>query len=158
GLSVASPVGVGAPDPTGPEFNVFVLLPASSGGIPTATRTPSKTPTPSGPTHTPTRTPTKTPTAGGGGGSLTLVFSAESGALVAPMTIYNSSNAFGGKYIASPAAGTGTATWTVDVPTSGQYVLWCRVYAGSTNSNAAYFRVDSGTEDTFDIDVSTNWK
>ncbi len=58
-LSVATPVGIGAPDPAAPEFNVFVLLPASPGGTPTptapgatATRTPSRTPT-----RTATRTP-----------------------------------------------------------------------------------------------------
>ena len=65
-LSVATPIGVVAPNPTGPEFNAFVLLPASPGGAPTpthtagaptATRTPTRTPT-----RTATRTPTKTPT------------------------------------------------------------------------------------------------
>ncbi len=74
GLSVAAPVGVVAPNPTGPEFNVFVLLPASSGGAPTATpttvptftstptptRTATATLTPPPPTFTPTSTPTPT--------------------------------------------------------------------------------------------------
>jgi hypothetical protein len=75
GLSVATPVGWSAPPPTGPEFNAFVLLPATAGGTPTptatATRTPTRTPTatstPLPPTATPTRTntpvpPTATPT------------------------------------------------------------------------------------------------
>jgi len=76
-LSVAIPVGVVAPNRTGPEFNAFILLPASPGGAPTpthtagaptatrtptrtATRTPTKTPT--GPAATATRTPSRTPT------------------------------------------------------------------------------------------------
>src|SRR5262249_4276111 len=54
GLSVASPIGWGAPVATGPEFNVFVVLPVLGAPAPTAT----KTPTPGGPTPTPTRTPT----------------------------------------------------------------------------------------------------
>ena len=62
GLSVAVPVGVVAPLPTGPEFNAFILLPASGGGsptpTPTATRTPSATPSS---TFTPTRTATAVP-------------------------------------------------------------------------------------------------
>ena len=80
GLSVAAPVGWSAPAPLGPEFGVFVLLPASPAGTPTptapptSTRTPTvvatKTPTPpSTPTRTPTgpaATPTRTPTPGGG--------------------------------------------------------------------------------------------
>jgi hypothetical protein len=69
GLSVATPVGAIAPNPTGPEFNVFVVLPASSGGTPTATatatatatRTPTRTNTPVPPTATPTRTNTPVP-------------------------------------------------------------------------------------------------
>ena len=62
GLSVAAPVGWAAPPPTGPEFNAFVLLPASPGGTPTPT--PAATPTQ---TSTPTATPTPTP---GGGANL----------------------------------------------------------------------------------------
>ncbi len=53
-LSVAAPVGWAAPPPSGPEFNVFVLLPASPGGTPT--------PTPTG-----SVTATATPTPGPGG-------------------------------------------------------------------------------------------
>ncbi len=63
GLSVATPVGVPAPAATGPEFNVFVLLPASPGGSPTPT--PTRTPTNPGPTATKTPTsitPASTPT------------------------------------------------------------------------------------------------
>ncbi len=65
GLSVAAPVGWSSPAATGPEFNVFVLLPASPGGTPTPspspTSTPTRTPTPVPPTATPTRTPTPAP-------------------------------------------------------------------------------------------------
>ena len=76
GLSVATPIGVVAPPATGPEFNVFIVLPASAGGSPTstptrtatATRTPTATNTALPPTATATRTntavpPTSTPTA-----------------------------------------------------------------------------------------------
>ncbi|MEX2385261.1 MAG: hypothetical protein WEB59_11825, partial [Thermoanaerobaculia bacterium] len=58
GLSVAPPVGVLAPLPTGPEFNTFILLPASGGGSPTPTPTATRTPTAAPPTAT--RTPTRT--------------------------------------------------------------------------------------------------
>jgi hypothetical protein len=61
GLSVAAPVGWAAPPPTGPEFNAFVVLPASGGGTPTSTPTSSATATRT-PTWTPTRTATATAT------------------------------------------------------------------------------------------------
>ena len=69
GLSVAPGVGFVAPDPTGPEYNVFVLLPASGGGTPsptpssTATSTATATRTPTSLPPTATRTPTSTFTA-----------------------------------------------------------------------------------------------
>ena len=93
-----------------------------------------------------------------GNGTVSLAWGAEGGALASPMAVYDSSAAFGGRYITSSAAESGTATWTVNITKSRNYVLWCRVYAGSTASNSAYFRVDGGTEDTFDIDASADWK
>jgi hypothetical protein len=152
GLSVATPVGVAAPPHTGREFNAFVLLPASSQGVPTPTRTPTS----GGGASTPV--PTRTPTPSSGGTNVTFGWGAEGGVLTAPMAIYTSTATFGGKYITSSAAESGTATWTINVPETGRYVLWCRLYAGSTASNSAYFKVDGGTEDTFDIDASGTWK
>ena len=51
GLSVDAPVGFAAPNPTGREFNAFVLLPILGVPPPTPTKTPKTT-------NTPTRTPT----------------------------------------------------------------------------------------------------
>jgi hypothetical protein len=72
GLTVAPPVGVAPPAPTGLDFNAFVVEPASAVGTPTptvpaATSTPTRTPTPPPPTATRTPTPppptaTRTPT------------------------------------------------------------------------------------------------
>ena len=159
GLSVATPYGVAAPDPSGPQFNAFVLLPAASGGIPTATRTPSKTPTPTGPTHTPTRTPTRTPTPGGGAGTIRL--EAENATLVAPMQIGTSSYAFNGKYISSASSESGSATWTVTVPTTGDYVIWARAIATSDTTDSCYVSRDGGSVDIFDASYgvwSPSWK
>ncbi len=61
GLSVAAPIGWLAPPPPGPEFNAFVVLPASGGGTPTATPTRTATAPASTATRTPSRTPTRTP-------------------------------------------------------------------------------------------------
>jgi len=81
GLSTASPVGLLAPNPSGPDFNAFVVVTLSGGSPaptpppatpPPATPTPTPTPTPNpgppvtgtpppSPTPTPTRTPTPNP-------------------------------------------------------------------------------------------------
>jgi hypothetical protein len=80
GLSVASPVGLLAPLPSGPEFNAFVILTLSGSPVPPtpspspsptptptptpipATPSPTPTPVPPGPTPTATPRPTTTPT------------------------------------------------------------------------------------------------
>ena len=71
GLSVASPVGLLAPLPTGPDFNAFVVVTVDGQSTPptatpkpvssTPTRTPTTAATAKTPTPTPTRTPTKPP-------------------------------------------------------------------------------------------------
>ena len=244
GLSVAAPVGVVAPNPTGPEFNVFVLLPASAGGAPTATptktgtatpvpptatrtptpapptatRTPTRTPTsapptatrtatpppptatrtatsvpptatrtptrtstaaPSTPTPTPTRTatpppptatrtpsrtpsrtatppgPTPTPTPG------VIRVEAEAAALAGPMVPLPNDQAFGGQFITSSSANSGTATWSFGIPTADDYVVWCRVLAATQNNGTLYARADSGPEDVYDVAQGTwgpNWQ
>ena len=68
GLTVASPVGLLAPLPTGPDFNTFVVVTlAGQSSPPTATpkpasSTPTRTPTTAATAKTPTPTPTRTPT------------------------------------------------------------------------------------------------
>jgi len=153
-LSVATPYGVGAPDEVGPDFNAFVLLPAASGGIPTATRTPTRTPT-GGPNQpTPTRTPTP-------GGPDLIRLEAESAALVSPMQTGTSSYAFGGKYITSASANSGSATWTFSVPTTAAYVVWVRAIATSDVNDSCYVNHDGSVEDIYDANYGnwgTTWK
>jgi len=153
-LSVATPYGVVAPDEVGPEFNAFILLPATSGGIPTPTRTPTRTPT-GGPSQpTPTRTPTP-------GGSDLIRLEAENATLVAPMQTGTSSFAFGGKYITSASANSGSATWTFSVPTNGTYVVWVRAIATSNVTDSCYVNHDGSVEDIYDANYGnwgTSWK
>jgi hypothetical protein len=154
-LSVATPYGVGAPPSVGPEFNAFVLLPASSAGVPTPTRTPTKTPTPSGSQPTPTRTPTP----GASGGFIRL--EAESATLVSPMQTGTSSYAFGGKYITSAVADSGSASWTFSVSTNDDYVIWVRAIATSDVNDSVYVTRDGGAEDIYDanyLNWGTTWK
>ena len=169
GLSVATPIGVLAPPPTGPEFNVFILLPASAGGTPTptppatATRTPTRTATAGAPTATrtrtptgqlPTSTPTKTPTPGGGYSYQWL--EAEAGTVIAPMQKGSDSQASGGQYVSSTVQDNGTLDLPVTIPRTGVYYIWCRVLAPDSLHHTFYARASGIPEDIYD-DAEGHW-
>ena len=81
---------------------------------------------------------------------------AEAATLDAPMISFPDTQAFGGQYIASNTGGAGTARWSFNVSVPGNYVVWCRVKAPSTNNNSWYVKADSGSEDTFDAAEGTD--
>ncbi len=76
---------------------------------------------------------------------------AESGSLVSPMAIYPDLQASQGYYIASPTVIQGSASFTINLPHSGQFVIWCRVLAGSSSRDSFYVAVDGGTQDVYDV-------
>ncbi|HEX6852795.1 MAG TPA: Ig-like domain-containing protein [Candidatus Polarisedimenticolaceae bacterium] len=79
-----------------------------------------------------------------------LRFEAEAGTLVAPMRTQTGSGAFNGGWIDTPsgtATGSasspaGRATYGVNVPTSGTWYLWLRVYAPSTSGDSVFETID----------------
>lgn len=75
---------------------------------------------------------------------------AESGTLRSPMTASNSSSASGGRYIYTSRADSGTATYQIDIPRAGTYVIWARVYAPNANRDSFVVSVD-GRSDVFDV-------
>ena len=108
---------------------------------PTATRTPSRTPTAQPPASTPTPTP----------GTEIMRIEAEAGTMTGPMVAAPSQQAFGGLFIQTATANTGTARWNFAIPTAGDYVVWCRARAESTASNSFFVRANSGPEDVYDV-------
>ena len=77
------------------------------------------------------------------------------------MQISNSSYAFNGKYISSASADSGSATWSVTVPTTGNYVIWARAIATSDITDSCYVSRDGSPEDIFDASYgvwSPSWK
>jgi hypothetical protein len=58
--------------------------------------------------------------------------------------------AFGGKYISSAVAESGTGAWTFSVPSAGTYVVWCRVKSPNSSEDSFYVKMDSGAEDIYD--------
>ena len=56
-----------------------------------------------------------------------LPFEAESATLVSPMAVSPDPDASGGQFVATSSAGSGTATFDVDIPVTGPYAILCRV-------------------------------
>ncbi len=75
---------------------------------------------------------------------------AESGMLTNPMSILDWRAASGGQYIRSNTTNLGSVTLTVDVPKSGDYVLWGRILSGNSNFDSMWVSVDGGPEDLWD--------
>lgn len=109
--------------------------------------TPAPTPTPV-PVPAPTPVPTPTPTPGANG----LSFEAESGALTAPMQIASNASASNGNYIVQTEnTGTGSAKYTFDVPSDGQYQLRSRVIAPNGSSNSVTYILDGNSSKTLNF-------
>jgi hypothetical protein len=69
--------------------------------------------------------------------------------------------AYGGEYVSSPTASSGSTTFTISVPVHYDYVVWARVKAVDDTHDSFYVRVDGGTEDIFDAAQGTqgpNWQ
>src|SRR5439155_481320 len=85
-------------------------------------------------------------------GSFTPVYlavEAESATLVSPMSISSDQNASGGKYLAPTADNSGTATFTINIPVAGTYVVWFRVLSPDSGQDSFFVSVDGGTEFTY---------
>jgi len=75
-----------------------------------------------------------------------LPFEAESGTLASPMAIASDQNASGGQFITTSTFDSGSATYAVDIPSAGNYVIWCRVLSPDGGSDSFYVSVDGGAE------------
>ncbi len=85
---------------------------------------------------------------------------AEDGTLVAPMTSTNDAQIVTRQFIQTTNANQGTATYNIDVPKAGTYVIWAKVLGATYASDSFFVSVD-GQEDIFDAAEgknSTNWQ
>jgi len=62
-------------------------------------------------------------------GLVYLPFEAESGTLVSPLEAWPDPNASGGEYVSITDFWSGSATFDVDIPVAGAYVIWRRTFA-----------------------------
>jgi CSLREA domain-containing protein len=80
---------------------------------------------------------------------------AESGAVVSPMARLADPLAYGGQYVSSDTADTGTAGNSVVAPTTGNYVIWCRVLAPNPSTDSFFVSANGGAEDIYDVAEGT---
>lgn len=85
---------------------------------------------------------------------VTVMLEAEAGVRTAPMVLASDSTASNGQYIwvrngkgsiTDPLAAGGQAVYTFDVPSAGNYQVWARVMAISTDDNSFFVSMDGGT-------------
>jgi len=79
-----------------------------------------------------------------------LPFEAETATLVSPMTTALDVNAGHQAFIQTSTFDAGAASYTVNIPVSGNYLIWCRVLSPDDTRDSFYVSADGGPEDIFD--------
>src|SRR5439155_21358646 len=80
---------------------------------------------------------------------------AESAILVPPMAAFLDASASGGQFIATSDAWSGTATFTVDIPVSGVYLILCRVRSPDKPDASFVVSADDATLEILDASQGT---
>src|SRR5207302_8988421 len=84
-----------------------------------------------------------------------LPIEAESATIASPMAVASDPNAGQGQFIQSSTDELGAATFTVNVPLSGVYSIWCRALSADSGHDSLYVSVDGGAEDVSDTAEGT---
>ena len=96
------------------------------------------------------------------GGGSTIFVEAESGVLAAPMASTSDAAAWGGRGVYSTVANQGTAAYTLNISTAGNYRVLCRLRSDNSGTDSFYVAMDGGIEDVFhtipDGVFSTSWQ
>lgn len=95
------------------------------------------------------------------GGPPLIYLEAESGTIAAPMVVGTRADANNGQYVYSPNNNQGTATYQINIPEAGTYVVWCRTIGETDASDSFFVSVDGGAEAIYDValaGVSPNWR
>ena len=84
--------------------------------------------------------------------------------IVTPLRAANDTTASGGRYVYAPngsgaawSPGSSIASFSVNVPQAGTYILWGRVM-GVNDDDSFYVQVDNGTNNVWDTTQGTSWQ
>jgi len=83
------------------------------------------------------------------------VTEAENGSLSSPMVSVSDGSASGGYYIWSQTVNSGTATYTVSIPSDGIYTIVGRVNTASQASNSFFIKIDQGNEEIWHTAITS---
>ncbi len=88
-----------------------------------------------------------------------IAFEAEEGIIKHPMVIAEDQVAYSGKYILIPNGDVsdGYATYTFQVTSPGNYVVWGRVLASDGESDSFFVSMDGNADSLWDVVHSTSW-
>lgn len=79
--------------------------------------------------------------------TVTGVFEAEAGTVIAPMEVFSDSTANGGAYVTQPGStDEGRIEYTVSVPQTGDYILRSRVIAAAGDRNSIFYAFDGAAQ------------
>jgi hypothetical protein len=84
------------------------------------------------------------------------IIEAESGNLTSPIQTVSSSEASGHAYIQTETAGSGTATYTINIETADSYKIIARVYAVDQDHDSFYVQIDGNEEILWDLNPTSN--
>jgi len=84
-----------------------------------------------------------------------LPLEAETATVLSPMAVFRDPTASGGQFIATTNMWSGKATFTVDIPVSGAYMLWWRALALEKSDWSFTVFADDGASDIFDASQVT---
>lgn len=76
---------------------------------------------------------------------------AERGRLAGPISVRADVRASGGRYVQSDVEETGTVEFDVELPATGEYLVWCRVLAPSSDRDSFRVSIDGEDEQVFDV-------
>jgi hypothetical protein len=93
-----------------------------------------------------------------------LYFEAESGQLSGGFVVQSDAAVSGGQYVAPPATassdgapGSARATYSFDMPISGNFFLWGRIHSPDANHNRFWFQIDGGAWTLWRISTGEVW-
>jgi hypothetical protein len=99
-----------------------------------------------------------------GDASVSLYFEAESAEALSGFTVQTDATVSGGQYLAPPstaasddAPGSARATYSFDVPSSGNFYLWGRIHSPDANHNRFWFQIDGGAWRLWRISTGEQW-
>lgn len=127
GLSVAQPIGIAPPPSSGPAFGAFIVLPlnAANSALPRTSKAKTSQ-------------------------KVYIPVEAGAGKVTAPMRLVRNTSSPARQFASSRTAKQGSIVFNIEIPVSGTYVIWAKVFSPTPAHGSFFVSVDGGSEDLYD--------